>query len=101
MSSIGVFEKPDCALNDGDILLGIRPEAAKVFQNGPYCGKIEEIIPRSADRRVILRRRETALELLVPYHVPLSLGEMLHFALDESGVFCLSCEDNREKETYL
>lgn len=93
VSSLGVFEMPFCRLCDGTVLLGVRPEAGKDFQNGPFRGIIKEIIPRSADRRVVLRCGETALELLIPYHIPLSEGEELLFALDESGVFCLPCGD--------
>ena len=91
-SPLGVFEMRDCTLGDGDVLIGIRPEAAAEFQNGPFCGVIEEIVPRSADRRVVLRYGETALELFVPYHVPLTAGKTLYFSLDESGVFCVPCE---------
>ena len=98
---LGVFEMPGCALDDGAVLLGVRPEAGKDFRNGPFCGIIQEIVPRSADRRVVLRCGETSLELLVPWHFPLSEGEALSFALDESGVFCLPCEEQREKEIVL
>ena len=92
-SPLGVFEMPSCALDDGAVLLGVRPEAGKDFRGGLFCGIIQEIVPRSADRRVVLRCGETSLELLVPYHIPLSEGEVLSFALDESGVFCLPCEN--------
>ncbi len=101
VSPLGVFSMSDCRLSDGDVLLGIRPEAAKDFQNGDFCGIIKEIIPRSADRRVILRCGEENLEFLIPYHIPLLAGETLHFSLDESGVFCLPCEDDKEKEPVL
>lgn len=92
-SPLGVFEMPDCTLDDGDVLIGIRPEAVAVFQSGPFCGVIEEIVPRSADRRVNLRCGETVLELLVPYHVLLTAGETLCFDLDRSGVFCVPGKD--------
>ena len=93
-SPLGGFALPACTLPDGAVLLGIRPEAAKDFQNGPYRGVVGEIVPRSADRKVVLRCGGTELELQVPYQVPLSEGQELSFALDESGVFCLPCGED-------
>ena len=93
VSPLGSFERPDCTQEDGNVLLGVRSEAAKDFQNGPFCGIIQETVARSTDRRVVLLCGDTPLELYVPYHVPLAEGETLSFDLDESGVFVLPAED--------
>ena len=92
LSPLGKMVRPDEPLPDGDILLGIRPEAAKNFGNGPFRGVVQSITPRSTDRTAALLCGETALELSIPYHVPLSEGETLCFDLDPSGVFCLTTD---------
>ena len=96
-SPLGVMLRPGETLPDGEILLGVRPEAVKDFGSGPFRGAVRSVTPRSADRTVTLSCGEATLELSVPYHVPLTAGEALSFDLDDSGVFCLPEEaiDNR------
>lgn len=92
LSPLGEMVRPGEPLPDGDILLGIRPEAAKDFGNGPFRGIVQSITPRSTDQTAELLCGETALELSIPYHVPLAEGETLCFDLDPSGVFCLTTD---------
>ena len=97
LSPLGTMERPGVPLPDGDILLGVRPEAAKDFGTGPFRGVVQSVTPHSTDRTAALLCGDTVLELSVPYHVPLAEGDTLCFDLDSSGAFCLPQEAFNQK----
>lgn len=81
---LGQIKVSGTELPDGDVTLCIRPEAACDIGTGPFAGIVEDIIPQGPDRLCTLRCGEIVLTLLVRSTQPLSPGDTLRFALDES-----------------